>query len=248
MTVRSQSDVRLRQVVVAALDAGVVVDQLCTTFGLCGSYQDPGVAEFGLENHVYVLGGQFLELGAPVSAEAPVRRFLEKKGRQAAGYMVVLEVGGVAPYRARAAAQGRRIVLDSDGPTWSTLHLHPRDMGLVVSVDQDKGGDWMPAGLDWPERSGAGALTGIAAVRIATDDPDAMAGRWAAFLDMPYSSGTRLQLQQGAIDFVSSAHGKEGLLAVDVMAKEGGRVGERHTIAGTEFELVGTPQIVGPPR
>jgi hypothetical protein len=233
--------VRLRQVAVAALNGRAVVEALHGVFGLSAGYQDPGVADFGLENHVFAVGDQFVELVSPVTDQAPVRKFLQRKGRSAAGYMVILEVDAVAPYRTRAEGMGCRVVLGSDSATWSTVHFHPRDMGSLVSVDHDKGGDWMPAGPDWRERSGASAATGIAGVSVAAADPMAMASRWAQLLDVPGSSGVGLHLQQGTIEFVPTASGSEGLVAVDLYAAEEQRVGECHMIAGTEFRLVTTP-------
>jgi hypothetical protein len=232
------SGVRLRQVVVAALDGSHAVDQLRTTFGLSEGYQDPDVAAFGLKNHVLALGDQFLELVSPFTDEAPVRRFLQRKGRSAAGYMVVLEVGAVAPYRARAETLGLGVALDSESETWSTLHIHPRTMGSLVSVDHDKGGDWMPAGPDWRRRPRANAVSGIAGIRIATADPMATAHRWAAFLNVPYSSARTLCLSQGTIEFVPVTSGHDGLVAVDLLTSEVRRAGERHVLAGTEFSMV----------
>jgi hypothetical protein len=231
-------EVRLRQLAVAALDAGEVVEQLCAVLGLSTSYQDPGVAEFGLENHVFALGNQFLELVSPVTHAAPVWRFLQKRDRDAAGYMVVLEVDSVDPYRARAETLRLRVVLDSESETWGTLHLHPRDMGSLMSVDRDKGGDWTPAGPDWQNQPAASAIAGIAGVRIATSDPIALASRWATFLDIPHSSGVELRLNQGTIEFVPAASGCDGLAGVDVFTSEETRVGECHTIAGTDFQIV----------
>jgi len=196
------------------------------------------VAEFGLENHVFAVGDQFLELVRPITHEAPVRRFLERKGASAAGYMVVLEVDAVAPFSRRAQALGCRVVLGADSDTWSTLHLHPRDMGSLVSVDHDKGGGWAPAGPKWRERSRASALGGIAGVTIAAADPDAMASRWAAFLGIPHPSGDLLRLGRETIAFVAAASRREGLVAVDFSASDEHRVGECHMVAGTEFRIV----------
>jgi hypothetical protein len=231
----------LRQVAVAALDGRAALEGLHAVFGLSAGYQDPGVADFGLENHVFAVGDQFVELVSPVTDQAPVRKFLQKKGRSAAGYMVILEVDAVGPYRTRGEAMGCRVVLGSESATWSTVHFHPRDMGSLVSVDHDKGGDWIPAGPNWRERSGASAATGIAGVRIAAPDPMAMARRWAQLLDVPASPGMALHLRQGTIEFVPAAAGSDGLIAVDLYAAEEQRVGECHVIAGTEFRLVTTP-------
>jgi hypothetical protein len=196
------------------------------------------VAEFGLENQVFAVGDQFVELVRPVTHDAPVRRFLESKGASAAGYMVVLEVDSVPPFSRRAQTLGCRVVLGADSDTWSTLHLHPRDMGSLVSVDHDKRGGWAPAGPKWRERSRASALGGIAGVTIAAADPDAMASRWAAFLGIPHSSGDRLRLGRETIAFVAAASRREGLVAVDFSASDEHRVGECHMVAGTEFRIV----------
>lgn len=237
--------VRLRQVAVAALDGPRARDQLRTTFGLSGDYQDPGVAAFGLKNCVFALGDQFLELVSPCTEDAPVRRFLQRKGRSAAGYMVVLDVGAIAPYRERAQTLGLAVALESESETWGTLHLHPRTMGSLVSVDHDKGGDWVPAGPGWQRRSEASAVSGIASVRIATADPMATARRWAAFLDVPCSSAGTLSLRQGTIKFVPVTSGRDGLVAVDLLTSEERRAGERHMLAGTEFRMVDRPPNCG---
>jgi len=231
-------NVRLRQVALAALNGAKVIHQLGATFGLSTGYEDPAVAGFGLENRVFALGDQFLEIVSPVTDTAPVLRFLKKTGRRSAGYMVILGVDSVIPYRERAEALGCRVMLESDSETWSTLHLHPRDMGSLLSVDQDKGGDWIPAGPDWREWSKANVITGIAGVRIATADPVAMANRWAALLGVPSSSGGTLHLSQGTIKFVPVTSGIDGLIAVDLTSSEEGRLGECHTIAGTQFQIV----------
>ena len=226
-------DVRLRQVAVAALDGARWSSGWVPSWLLWG-YQDPGVAEFGLENHVFAVGDQFLELVSPVTDAAPVRRFLHKRGRSAAGYMVILEVGSVDPYRVRAETLHHRAVLDSESETLSTLHLHPRDMGSLMSVDHDKGGDWMPGGSGLAGQARGDRITGIAGVRIATSDPVALANRSATFLDIPYSQVVALQLNRGTIGICPGGIRDEGLVGVDLLTSEETREGECHTIAGTE--------------
>ena len=110
-------NVRLRQVALDALNGAKVIHQLGATLGLSTGYEDPAVAVFGLENRVFALGDQFLEIVSPVTDTAPVLRFLEKTGRRSAGYMVILGVDSVVPYRERAEALGCRVVLDSDSET-----------------------------------------------------------------------------------------------------------------------------------
>ena len=121
------------------------------------------------------------------------------------------------------------------------MHLHPHDMGTLISLDHDKGGGWAPAGPDWRGRHRASALSGIAGVRIATADPAAMASRWAGVLGIPHGFGVRLDLGVESVEFVAAAPGGDGLIAVDFYAADEQRVGECHMIAGTEFRTVQAP-------
>ena len=75
-------------------------------------------------------------------------------------------------------------------------------------------------------------------MRIATADPVAMTNRWAGLLGLPSSSGDTLHLSQGTIKFVPVTSGIDGLIAVDLTSSEEGRLGECHTIAGTQFQIV----------
>lgn len=118
-------NVRLRQVALAALNGAKVIHQLGATLGLSTGYEDPAVAVFGLENRVFALGDQFLEIVSPVTDTAPVLRFLKKTGRRSAGYMVILGVDSVVPYRERAEALDCRVMVESESETWSTLTFTP---------------------------------------------------------------------------------------------------------------------------
>ena len=184
-------DVRLRQVAVAALDGAR--GGRAARCHLWALYGIPGSRSRRVRSGEPCLRSRRSVFGTRVPSHRTRRRCGDSSRREvadAAGYMVVLEVDSVDPYRARAETLRHRVVLDAESETWSTLHLHPRDMGSLMSVDHDKGGDWMPAGPDWQDRPGASAITGIAGVRIATSDPVALANRWATFLDIPYSSGS----------------------------------------------------------
>jgi hypothetical protein len=111
-------------------------------------------------------------------------------------------------------------------------HLHPTDTGgTLVSLDQPTpAGSWRWGGPDWEERAGElnaeSVVRSISGVTVAADDPDAMLARWRELgiaVDARFTpAGTR-----GA-----------GLDAVDLVAVDRSRSGERHAIGGVTFALV----------
>jgi hypothetical protein len=89
-----------------------------------------------------------------------------------------------------------------------TTHLHPRDLpGAIVSLDQpDPPASWRWGGPDWTPGPGE-----LATLTVATDDPKALAARWAAVLDVP-ADGASIPLGDQRIDFV--AGDDEGIVAL----------------------------------
>lgn len=173
---------RLRQVVLVTSDLHGVAKQLEDELGLCDPYEDPGVAEFGLENRVFAAGDTFVEVLTPIRDGTAGGRYLERRGGDG-GYMAIFQVDDIVAARARVAALGIRVVWQADLPDIAGTHLHPRDVpGAIVSLDwSDPPGSWRWAGPAWtgaaPETAG-----GVTAVTLAAVDPVAMAARWAEVL------------------------------------------------------------------
>lgn len=169
---------RLRQLVIAAhtLDTA---SQLAEVLGLGAPYIDPGVAEFCLENRVYAIGDQFLEVVVPAAETAPAARFLKRGGE--GGYMAIFQTAHLAAARARADAAGIRRVWNIDLEDISASHLHPGDIGgAIVSLDEARPPEsWRWAGPGWEARSTPGALTGAV---LTSPEPDRLAARWANVL------------------------------------------------------------------
>ena len=125
---------RLRQLVIAA-ETLETADQLSELLGLGPPFVDPGVQEFGLENRVYAIGDQFLEVVVPMAETAPARRFIERAGE--GGYMAIFQTHDLDTLRARVDRLGIRRVWNIDLPDISASHLHPADIGgAIVSVDE----------------------------------------------------------------------------------------------------------------
>ena len=62
---------RLRQVALVAEKLAPVEAELCQVLGVEVCYRDPGVGHFGLENALFPVGNQLLEVVAPVQEVAP---------------------------------------------------------------------------------------------------------------------------------------------------------------------------------
>lgn len=193
---------RIRQLVLAceSLDAA---DTLRALLGLGAPFPDPGVAEFGLQNAVFALGDQFLEIVVPVSPSAPARRFIDRTG--AGGYMAIFQTDDIAALRARCDGQGIRRVWDIDLDDISASHLHPADVGAaIVSVDEPRPPEsWRWGGPDWRYRSAIALITGA---DLTSPEPEALAAKWATALGLPVDTqnGTpSIHFEDGPLRFLS---------------------------------------------
>src|SRR3712207_5616716 len=100
--------VRLRQAVLVAAELEPVAARLRDELGLGEAFADPGVGEFGLENAVFALGDQFLEVGAPTRPGTAAGRYLERRGGDG-GYMLIFQLDDLDSARSRAAELGIRV-------------------------------------------------------------------------------------------------------------------------------------------
>lgn len=198
---------RLRQVALAARDLAAAEARL-EEAGLRDPFRDPGVAEFGLVNVVYAVGDTFLEVVAPARDDTAAGRWLDRVGRDLAGYMALVQVDDLDATRARADDLGMRSVWSIDLDDIRATHLHPKDAGAIVSVDQPVDpATWRWGGPGWQDRAVPG---GLKSVELGTGaDPS----RWAALLDRPVDGGS-LPLDDGTeIRFGDG----EGVVAVELV-------------------------------
>ena len=191
---------RLRQLVFACEEL-TAADDLRDLLDLGEPFADPGVAAFGLDNAVFALGDQFLEIVAPqpdkAANETAAGRFLSRAGP--GGYMAIFEVESLAAARAHVDAQGIRRVWNADFDSIAASHLHPADVGAaILSLDQpEPPGSWTWAGPDWQDRSRPGGLTGA---RFEAPEPTILATKWARALDLEVDDNA-LALHQGELRF-----------------------------------------------
>ena len=174
----------LRQIALAARELDSVAETLCSVLGLEVAHNDPGVGIFGLRNALLPLGpGGFLEVVTPIQPDTTVGRLLDKQAANVCGYMVIYQTDDLEEARRRAVVAGQHVVWEIDLGEAATFHLHPKQLGAVVSFDRMKTwDDWLWAGPDWRAHPGKGEVTGLAGATLAVADPAAAAARWQALL------------------------------------------------------------------
>jgi hypothetical protein len=224
---------RLRQVALVARRLAPVVDELRDILGLEVAYRDPGVAVFGLENAVFPVGQQFLEVVSPVREGTAGGRYLERRGGDG-GYMVILQCDDHERRKRRVEDLGIRKAFAQDEPEYKLMQLHPRDTGgSFLEIDMQVGGEdmsgaWQPAGREWQRAVRTEVVRAIAAAEIQSPDPQALAERWGQILELPLKSDGAhrlLSIDNGGLRFVTAADGRgEGLGGIDVVVADRGRL------------------------
>ena len=221
---------RLRQIALVARSLAPVEATIRYALGLEVAYRDPMVAIWGLENAVFPLGQQFLEVVAPVKDGTAAGRQLDRRDGDG-GYMVILQCDDQEALRQRARELAIRTAFEHEDAGYRVWQLHPRDTGgAFLEIDfqpggEDMNGPWQPAGTGWQSAARTDVVDAITAVEIQAADPEGLAVRWGALLDRPVertSSGSpRLGLDNAEIRFVADADGRgEGLSGVDVAVKD----------------------------
>lgn len=218
---------RLRQIALVAEKLAPVEKELTEVLGIEVCFRDPGVGHFGLENALFPVGNQLLEVVAPVRENTAGGRYLERR-KGNGGYMVITQCNDHAPRRARVADLGIRIVNQFDSSEFRNMQLHPKDTGgsffeideMVGPNAHDLDGPWEPAGKDWQRARRLERVTGILAAEIQADDPQQLAARWSEIAEIPLSEedgNPSLPLENATVRFVPCTDGRpEGLGGIDI--------------------------------
>ena len=215
---------RIRQIVFVVRDLAASSARLAALLDLDPPYRDPGVAEFGIDNAVFVFGDQFVEVISPVRAGTAAGRHLDRRGE--GGYMLILQTDDFDAARARVRALGVRTVWEKELPDIRAMHLHPKDIGgAIVSIDQPvPAASWRWGGPDWQRHEGVRGRQCVVEATLEADDPAAMAARWAHVLGLPEpvadGSGRRLPIDGGELRFVRAGPQGEGIAGFALRASD----------------------------
>lgn len=226
--------VRLRQIAWVAADLEGSAAHVAQHLDLEVCYVDPGVGTFGLENRLFCVGDQFLEIVSPIEEGTTAGRFLDKRGANASGYMVIFQTtADLATVREAAEALDVRVVFEApggnvdEGTAIHGIHFHPADVGgAIVSIDRcDNEAEWAWAGPTWRDHVRTNVVSSLIGVTIETPDPVAATATWAQLLGVD-ADGTSLPVDGAVVRFVEGRRGLAGL--------------EFAGAVPAEFELLGT--------
>ena len=236
---------RMRQICLVARHLAPVVDEFRKVLGLEVCHRDPGVGKYGLENALFPIGHNFLEVVAPVRDGTTAGRYLERRGGDG-GYMVITQCDDLAPRRKRCEAVGVRIANEIGYPEYRELQLHPRDVGAAMLSfgwqpgARDPGGPWHPAAYDGKTLPKTGRIASMSGAELQSDDPDRLARRWSEIMERPVQmrDGQRvIALDDAALRFTEATDGRgEGLGGLDLTCADRTRAGLVQ-ICGIRFRL-----------
>jgi hypothetical protein len=224
---------RLRQICLVAQTLNPVAEMIETLLGLGSAHHDPNVGVFGLENAVWPVGGNFLEVVAPTEENTAAGRYLERRGGDG-GYMVILQCGDAYAARQHIASLGIRIVWEIDRPNYVATHFHPRDVGnTILSVDSTDAGDnyqeemtsWSPAGPDWQANVRTDRTVALTGAEMQCENPNAIAALWSKLLVLPirksFDGHPELILENGRIRFVPALDSRgAGLSGIELKVSD----------------------------
>lgn len=232
--------IRLRQIALATRDLPAAERTIVDALDVERCYRDPGLVVFGLENALFPVGDQLLEIVAPIQDGTTAGRLLDKRGGDC-GYMAIFQVDDLAPVEARLSELGIRVVFDADAGDIRGLHLHPKDVpGAIVSVDAAREpAEWPWAGPEWRDHVRTARSAAIVGLTVAVPAPADVAGVWGQVLGVAPDRSDALHLDDATVRFVApAAAGPEGITHIDVATPVDDLVGDEHAVVGVTVRFV----------
>ena len=226
---------RLRQVCLVAAELAPAAAALERLLGLRPCYRDPNVAKYGLENLLFPIGTDFLEIVAPTRPGTAAGRFLERHGGRH-GYMAIFDCDDPEARARHCESIGVRVANRIRHDNYLGVQLHPKDTGAaMIEFNRTEGGadpmgPYAPAGPDWRSAIRQDVTRRMKAIEISSPDPAALEARWSAILQRPSAA-----LDSGAIRFVHGA--EEALTGIEVEAADRARAGSAGEACGLRFRF-----------
>ena len=234
---------RIRQLVLAARDLEARAQEFHQVFGMEVSFRDPGLVHFGLQNVVMTVGDTFLEIINPISddlSQSAGGRFLMRNGD--GGYMVIIQVASIEATRSLIERAECQIIWDASGQvdevnaSGKGLHVHPRDAGTILSLDQmTPESEWVWADANWQRHSHSGLGVGLCGCTMVSANAETIARHWGHMLDTevhPDANGWLLNLNETLCRFQPGDNAEPRLSCYDLAVSDTQEVLSRAMAAG----------------
>ncbi len=235
---------RLRQVCLVAANLAAEAESIRRIFGLEVCYRDPNVARYGLENVLFPVGTDFIEIVSPTQPGTAAGRFLKRTGGRC-GYMVIMDCNAPLVRKAHCESIGVRTANLIRHDSYLGVQLHPKDTGgAMLEFNRTEGGEdpmgpYAPAGPAWQKAIRRETSTRMLSAEIECPEPGAFSARWAAILQRPVSlekDAPTIRLDTGSIRFLPGT-GPQAVMAgieLEVIDRE------RVLRAARELDCIGT--------
>jgi hypothetical protein len=126
----------LRQIALVTKDLDHVRQQLVYVLGTEVMFEDPAVAQWGLQNFLVPLGGDVIEVVAPMQEGTTAGRLLDKRGE--GGYMIIMQTEDAKKRREHIKTTGRgRVIWGYENEHVTCVMYHPKGIrgGVMAEVD-----------------------------------------------------------------------------------------------------------------
>lgn len=230
---------RVRHYVLATSDMNFVCEQIYEVLGLPAApkKEGPGVTEkYGFRSTMMRIGTTMLEVVEPLKPDHHLAGWLKERDGDG-GYMVVMQTFDADALKARAAAEHLKLTRDMPFMGQHMIQFDYKHFGTHFELykytpEDDWWGD--PRNSKW---SDARVATDIIGSDVAVENPEAIAAQ-AARLFLGKQDGTKVRFGDRTVNFVPSKGAWRGLTALDVKARDPGRVGDWARISGVQFRFV----------
>ena len=217
-----------------------IVDSLCNLFDIKVSFNDPGVAHFGLENAVLPVGTDFLEVVSPVEENTTAGRYLDRRNGDG-GYMVIIQVDDFLAAKQSVKENNITVVWESDHPEAKAIHLHPKQMGgAILSFDwMNPKESWKWAGPNWDKFVNTSLVNRFVGVEIQAENPEDMKNTWQSVLNLNSErvTGNQINLDNTWIRFLEDEDGRgAGVSAFCLDANDNDKLFEKAADLGLVYE------------
>ena len=237
---------RLRQIAIASYNLNQCERIINKELNINTAHRDEEVEQYGLNNIVCPIGGEFLEVVSPFTTNTTAGRFIEKK-KGPAGYMTIFQCEDSLERRKFIESKGIRHLNSFDNGKYSDFIInqyHPKDLpGALVEIDsvrntnyKEKYADWPPAGKNWRQQINEEYVEGIVGATIAADKPIELAELWSEVLDselITKKDTPYIILENANIKFVQSKNDYIDLVGIEIKASQ------KRLDMGTKIKIFG---------